>query len=69
MRSARPCAAKTPSIYGRTVDPEPWYSCAGFDEHGTPLDVEWHATHDAALRRANRIAYKLRDGFPLAGAR
>ncbi len=54
--SSKPRAGKTPSIYRQTTDPMPWYSCAGFDEFGAPIDIEWHAKYDNAIRRAQRLA-------------
>ena len=53
---SKPYAGKTPSIYRQTTDPMPWYSCAGFDEFGAPIEIAWHASWDTALRRANRLA-------------
>ena len=52
----KPHAGKTPSVARQSFDPFPWYSCAGFDEFGAPVDVRWHASWDSALRRANRLA-------------
>jgi len=52
----RPFAGVTPSAGRRVFDPYRFYSCAGFDEFGAPIDVEWHAKFDSAVRRAHRLA-------------
>ena len=53
---SKPYAGKVPSVFRQTADPLPWYSCAGFDDFGGPIEITWHASWDAALRRANRLA-------------
>lgn len=54
--TTRPFAGVTPSTGRRVFDPFPFYSCAGFDEFGAPIDIEWHAKYDNAIRRAQRLA-------------
>ncbi len=54
--SSRPFAGVTPSPGRRVFDPFPFYSCAGFDEFGAPIDIKWHAKYDNAIRRAHRLA-------------